>query len=192
MQDKPNGDDLMNTSEIPAFQVLRIGSTPVIRQIIDKMNLIERIDKLSPIKKEDCHLSVGTRIAALMVNQLSERKALYKVDQFYEGQDVELLFGPNVQANDFNDDALGRALDAIYRAGLDHIYWQAVQGVQQTVGTLTWGQLHFDTTSLIYTGEPKEGNPDKTQEKQPLKIVRGHSKDHRPDWPQIKIGMGSR
>lgn len=115
-------------SEIPAMQAFQIGATPVIKQLIDNMQLIECIDKRSPIKKEECHLSVGTRIAALMINQLSERrKALYKVHKFYEKQDVELLFGSNVGADDFNDDALGRALDALYEAGLDKMYWEAAR-----------------------------------------------------------------
>jgi transposase len=167
--------------EIPDFQILRVGSAPVIRQLIDEIDLIERIDKLSPLQAEDCKLSVGTRVAALIINQLTDRKALYKVNEFYESQDVNLLFGPNVQADDFNDDALARALDALYRAGLDKVYWQAAQGAVLASGTISWNQLHFDTTSMIYTGEVKD--------EAPLKIVRGYSKDHRPDLPQIKIGM---
>lgn len=48
------------------------------------------------------------------MNQLSERrKALDRVHKFYEKQDDELLFGPNVDASTFNDGALGRVLDAL-------------------------------------------------------------------------------
>ncbi|MCJ7839522.1 hypothetical protein MUB24_01085 [Lederbergia sp. NSJ-179] len=39
--------------QIPDFQVCRVGSAPVIRQLIDKLGLIDRIDQLSPVKKED-------------------------------------------------------------------------------------------------------------------------------------------
>jgi transposase len=170
--------------EIPDFRAFRVGAAPVIRQLIDEMGLIERIDKISPVKKKECHVSVGTRIAALIVNQLTDRKALYKVEEFYENQDVSLLFGPSMQASDFNDDALSRALDAIYRADLENVYMQAVQGVQQAAADLSWDHLHFDTTSLLYTGESKE-------EDDYLKVVRGYSKVHRADLPQIKIGMGT-
>lgn len=170
--------------QIPDFQVCRVGSAPVVRQLIDKLGLIDRIDQLSPVKKEDCHVSVGTRIAALIINQLTDRKALYKVEEFYERQDVELLFGTERKASDFNDDALGRALDALHSAGLQEVYIQAVQGIREAVSDLSWDHLHFDTTSLVYTGEAKE-------EEDLVKIVRGYSKDHRPDLPQIKIGMGT-
>src|SRR5690606_26190821 len=109
----------------------------------------------SPVKKEDCHVSVGTRIAALIINQLTDRKALYKVEEFYERQDVELLFGTERKASDFNDDALGRALEALHSAGLQEVYIQAVQGIREAVSDLSWDHLHFDTTSLVYTGEAK-------------------------------------
>ncbi|WP_188634366.1 DUF4277 domain-containing protein, partial [Lentibacillus kapialis] len=64
--------------QIPDFQVCRVGAAPVIRQLIEKLGLIDRIDHLSPVKKDVCHVSVGTRIAAIMINQLTDRKALYK------------------------------------------------------------------------------------------------------------------
>lgn len=170
--------------QLPDFEVFRIGATPVIRQIIDRMGIIDRIDMLSPVKKEDCKVSVGTRTAAVIINQLSDRKALYKVEEFYERQDMGILFGSNIKASDFNDDALGRALDALYRADLEKVYIQAVQGILDAVDDLSLDRLHFDTTSMVYTGQAKE-DEDK------LKIVRGYSKDHRHDLPQIKVGMGT-
>lgn len=78
--------------QIPDFQVCHVGAAPVIRQLIEELGLISRIDQLSPVKKDVCHVSVGTRIAAIMINQLTDRKALYKVETFYEWQEFELLF----------------------------------------------------------------------------------------------------
>jgi len=70
--------------QIPDFQVCRVGTAPVVRQLIDKLGLIDRMDQISPVKKEACNVSVGTRIAALIINQLTDRKALCKVKEFYE------------------------------------------------------------------------------------------------------------
>uniref|UniRef100_UPI001BB3596A DUF4277 domain-containing protein n=1 Tax=Siminovitchia terrae TaxID=1914933 RepID=UPI001BB3596A len=69
---------------------------------MDKLGLIDRIDQISPVKKEACNVSVGTCIAALIINQLTDRKALCKVKEFYERQDVELLFGPERKVDAFN------------------------------------------------------------------------------------------
>ncbi|QDI90424.1 IS1634 family transposase [Salicibibacter halophilus] len=176
----------LSPEDLPDIQPVRIGSTPVIRQLMDKMGLIEAIDKLSPVKEKDCNVSVGTRVAAMIINQLSHRKALYRVQEFYQEQDVELLFGPGTKANDFNDDALGRALDALHEAGIEKVCKRAIQAVQAPID-LTWKGLHFDTTSFVYTGQPKN-HPD---EEDILKIVRGYSKDHRPDLPQFKFGLGT-
>lgn len=173
----------LSPKDLPDIQPVRIGSTPVIRQLIDKMGLIEAIDKLSSVKEKDCNVSVGTRVAAMIINQLSHRKALYRVQEFYQEQDVELLFGAGTKASDFNDDALGRALDALHDAGIENVCKAAVQAVQAPID-LTWKGLHFDTTSFVYTGQPKD-------EEDVLKIVRGYSKDHRPDLPQFKLGMGT-
>lgn len=89
------------------------------------MELIARIDKVSPMKKEDCNVSIGTRIAALIINQLTDRKALYKVEEFYEKQGIASPYGTVVETNDFNDDALSRALDAPYKADLSIVMMQA-------------------------------------------------------------------
>ena len=61
---------------VPEFRVFHVSAEPVIRQLIDEMDLIRRIDQRCPIKKEACNLSVGTRHAAMINNQLTNRKAL--------------------------------------------------------------------------------------------------------------------
>ncbi|MEI3612962.1 DUF4277 domain-containing protein [Pseudogracilibacillus sp. SO30301A] len=59
--------------QIPDFQVCRVGAAPIIHQLIEALGLIDRIDQLSPVKKENCKVSVGTRIAAIIINQLTDR-----------------------------------------------------------------------------------------------------------------------
>ncbi|WP_411829800.1 DUF4277 domain-containing protein [Paenibacillus ehimensis] len=45
----------------------------------------------------------------LVINVLSGKDPLCHVKRFYRDQDVELLFGDGVTADDLNDDALARA-----------------------------------------------------------------------------------
>jgi len=40
---------------------------------------------------------------------------LYRLKQFLEGQDIELLLGENIPMCTFSDSNLGRALDALHR-----------------------------------------------------------------------------
>ncbi|MCF8568545.1 DUF4277 domain-containing protein [Alicyclobacillus tolerans] len=51
-------------------------------------------------KCKDCNLSVGTRIKALFINMGADRKALYKVKEFYEKRDAEVLLGEGVCAEE--------------------------------------------------------------------------------------------
>lgn len=54
--------------------------------------------------------------------------------------------------------------------------------MQEAISALSLDRLHIDTTSFVYTGQGSDHL---------LKIMRGYSKDHRPDLPQIKFGMGT-
>lgn len=128
-----------------------------------------------------CKLSPGARIKALVINVLSGKDPLYHVKEFYRDQDVELLFGNGVVADDLNDDALARSLDKLYEA----IPWK----VYSTIALHALSKLNLplrtlqnDTTSMSLSGSyEREGE---------LNIARGHSKDYRPDLKQIVLGLG--
>ena len=53
----------------------------------------------------------------MVLDTLSGRSPLYRLEQFLAGEDAELLLGEHVDAHDFNDTNLGRSLDAIFKAG---------------------------------------------------------------------------
>ncbi len=115
------------------------------------------------------------------------RKPLYKVQEFYEEQDVELLFGEGITASDFNDDALGRALDVLHDADIETLYtalaMSTIQSLKMTAQFDGFLPIHSDTTSLSLYGE----YPDQDD----IEIVRGYSKDHRPDLKQMLFGLST-
>ncbi|EQD60840.1 transposase, partial [mine drainage metagenome] len=75
------------------------------------------------------------------------REALYRVEQFYAGHDLERLFGPGISAHDFNDDALGRALDKLSAAGPKRVF-STLAFHALTVQEIPWDAVHGDTTSV--------------------------------------------
>ncbi|MCL6626284.1 MAG: DUF4277 domain-containing protein [Alicyclobacillus shizuokensis] len=149
----------------------RLGSGPIWSWMIDQLDWVNMVDSLVKVAPEDCRLSVGQRVKALLVNILTDRKALYKVQEFYDEYDVELLVGKDVAPDALNDDALGRALDAIHRAGIDAVL-SAASFSALDFASVPLDHLHADTTSMSFFGEYQEGCH--------LKITRGYSKDHRP------------
>jgi transposase len=133
---------------------------------------------------KQCKLSPGTRLLALILAVLFDRTALYRVEQVFAHQDLPVLFGPEVAASDFNDDALGRALDklAAAPAGPATVFTTITARIWSHEG-IPLGHLHGDTSAVAVYGQYRgDGSPTE------LHIVRGHSKEHRPDLPQIGLG----
>ena len=80
------------------------GASALIKALCDELDLAGVIDGAVRWDPAQCKLSPGTRIVALVVNTLVHRRPLYRVEEFYAGQDVALLFGPGVRADDFTYD----------------------------------------------------------------------------------------
>ncbi len=101
------------------MRFFRAGPASLIARLCDVLKIAEIIDAVVDWDPIQCHLSPGTRVKALIINLLVDREALYHVERFYEHQDLEVLFGAGyqIQAEDFNDDALGRALDKLFASG---------------------------------------------------------------------------
>ncbi|MCL6600472.1 MAG: IS1634 family transposase [Alicyclobacillus macrosporangiidus] len=160
----------------------KVEVAPVFAELIRRLKWVERIDEMVSVKPEDCRVSVGMRVKALLLNILTDRKALYRVQRFYERQDIELLLGPGISAEALNDDALGRALDALARTGVDRVFTElALLALDHCEIPLE--HLHFDTTSISVYGAYEDAHE--------LGITYGYSKDHRPDLKQFIFGLGT-
>lgn len=105
---------------IDALRSFVIGSSPIFAHLLDWLQWGQMID--NHVGRGEHKVSVGTRTNALLINIATDRKALYKVAEFYEKMDTELLFGDGVTAADLNDDALGRALDILHDADIEGLY----------------------------------------------------------------------
>ncbi|WP_127586918.1 IS1634 family transposase [Paenibacillus koleovorans] len=156
------------------------GPTVLMDRLCREIELEETLNELLAWDSKRCNLSPGARIKALILNVLSGKDPLVHVERFYRDQDVELLFGAGVTADDLNDDALARALDKLHEATPWKVYSTLAIRAMRKLG-LPIGVLHNDTTSMSLHGA--------YEEEADLKIVHGHSKDHRPDLKQIMLGL---
>jgi len=176
---------------IADMQHFIMGASAMWSKLIDQFGWVEFIDNAA--KRDDCKLSVGTRLKAILINIGTDRKALYKIQEFYEKRDTEVLLGEGVSASDLNDDALGRALDVLYELDMVTVYpqieWHTarqLKGLDQFDDLLPF---HSDTTSISLTGDyPGQSDIDGEGEDD-FRITRGYSKDHRPDLKQIIFGL---
>jgi len=162
-----------------------MGASPIFANLLEWLQWGQMID--DHVGPGDYKVSIGTRTNALLINIATDRQALYKISEFYEKMDTELLFGDGVTAADLNDDALGRALDILHDADIESLYPKLALSTLEKLKVMNsfdgFIPIHSDTTSLSLYGE----YPDQED----LEIVRGYSKDHRPDLKQIVFGLST-
>lgn len=162
----------------------------LISSVIDKIGLIDKVDKhLSVSAKHGAKITMGQRIAAMILNGLGfMNDRLYMFPEFLENKPVDRLFGPGVTPDQFNDDALGRCLDAISDYGVTRLFSQLAFEIGAE-HKLFGHTAHFDTTSLTVFGSYEE--QDELAVKNDFKVTYGYSKDHRPDLKQMVLNLAT-
>jgi len=88
----------------------------------------------------------------LIMDTITGRSPLYKLEKSLAQQDMELLFGRDIPVEKLNDDVVGRRMDALCDAGTGLILTAvAVNAVRRY--ELERGCVHHDTTSLTVYGD---------------------------------------
>lgn len=169
------------SEEVSKMTVYPAGASAVVAALCDALRIPEIINATVPWEAAQCHLSPGLRVKAMLINILVHRTALWRVERFYEHQDIKVLFGDQpVQPGELNDDALARALDKLAMVDLSLLFSSIALQAAMT-HDVDLSQLHCDTTSISVQGAYEdEGN---------LLVTFGHSKDMRPDLKQFLVGL---
>jgi transposase len=168
MEDKDEDIGISNT-----------GFLPIVSAYAARIGLVEEIDRLLHCQME---VSPGRVVLALILDALSGRSALFRLEQFFKDKDVEHLLGEDIPRSKLNDDTLGRVLDRLSDAGSNTVLGSVVMKVMKSFD-LDLSHVHHDTTShkvygdyLLYEWEGHD---------HPFVITHGFSKDHRPDLKQL-------
>lgn len=167
--------------QLEAMVSIAAGPSQLIAALCDEIGLESIINSAVEWHPSYCKVSPGSQVKAMVINILCSRMPLYRVSEFYQEQDIELLLGAEIKAKDLNDDALGRTLDRLYEAQSWKVYSELALTVLRQLG-LPLDILHSDTTSFSVQGD--YANQDD------LKVTYGYNKDGRPDLKQIVIGLG--
>ena len=93
------------------------GAPNLMAHLCKELDIARFINHMVTWDDRQWKVSPGTLITALVINILVHRRPLYRVERFYEAMDMPLLFEEDIQAQDLNDDALGRALDRLAEIG---------------------------------------------------------------------------
>jgi transposase len=151
---------------------------PIVKAYAEKIGLVQTIDRMVGTQME---LNPGLAVLAMVLDTLSGRTPLYRLTEFFEEKDTELLLGTAVDPELFCDHNVGRSMDQIYGAGTQKIFSQLAHNAL-TVFEIDARRLNFDTTSVNVFGDYDLVDP-------PFDITYGYSKDHRPDLKQFIVSM---
>lgn len=173
------------------LQSQRLDHLGIVAGICDEIGLSEAID--GQIKDKGRKVSVGQAVKAMILNGLGfVSRPLYLSPEFFHNKPVELLVGKDIEADDLNDDCLGRALDQLFNQGVTEVFAVVSAKAFQVFGIETQ-YAHLDSTSLGLHGEYEEPDPsvpnEETNEPIPIHITYGYSRDHRPDLKQAMVSL---
>jgi len=164
--------------ELEAYQVQHL---PIIKAYADKLGLVGLINHFIPTQME---IDAGTIVLGLVLDTLSGRSPLYRLEEFFTHQDTELLLGKALPAAAFNDDQVGRVLDRLYDFGTLRIFTACAVRAAAQFG-LERRYVHFDTTSCSVYGDYQV---DECQDV-PFTLTYGYSKEKRPDLKQFVLSL---
>ena len=176
--------------EKQGIQSQRLDHLGIVAGICNEIGLIEVLDE--QIEDTGRKVSVGQAVQAMILNGLGfVSRPLYLTPEFFHNKPVDLLVGEGLEAQDLNDDCLGRALDKLFGHGVTELF-TAVSARAMRVFNLETHYAHLDSTSFGLHGtyesdeRQEEGSDD---EPVPIEVTYGYSRDHRPDLKQVMVSL---
>jgi transposase len=161
----------------------RLGPLPLINTFIDRLQLDARLNRFVP-SSERVKLPYATALGVLLRSLLVEREPIYRQAEIV-ATFTPSAFGLNqLQAQNFRDDAVGRALDELFDADRGGLLTDVVVATTTEFG-VKLDELHNDSTTISFTGQYADASGRSIRGKQAPFVTRGFSKDHRPDLKQL-------
>jgi transposase len=155
--------------EIEAYQVHHL---PLVKAYADTIGLVEVITELVPSERA---VDPGTMGLGLVLDTLSGRRPLSRLEEVFAPQDTELRLGQALPAQAFNDATVGRRLARLDEIGTMKRF-TAWAGRADTLFGLDKRPVHVDTTSMSVYGDyalPEDREV-------PFTSTQGYSQDKRP------------
>ena len=149
-----------------------------------EIGIAKIIDDAHPKQSLDKHISYGKLVEAMILNGLGfVGRTLHMYPEYFAERPVERLLGKGIKAEHINDDALGRCLDQLYETGVSDLYQTLSAHVVKHLNLPCEG-LNLDSTSIHV-----DGNYEHNGDSKAVRIVRGYSRDHRPELNQVVLNL---
>ncbi len=124
LQENKTWRDIMKSPLSKPLEITEANYLPISRSIIRRIQLEETIDRLVP---SEMRVSVSQIVSGLVLDALSGRTPLFRLQESFGTQDQELLFGGKPPAGTFSDHNVGRVLDKVFQTGTTKIFSEIAQ-----------------------------------------------------------------
>lgn len=161
------------------YETQRIDHHGIVTGISREIELVETIDQ--KVGQTGRKVSCGEGVLAMVQNALGfSSRALYLMPDYLHNKPIDLLIRPGLEAEDFNDDSLGRCLDDLYARGVTEVFASVASKALSVYG-IEHKFVHLDSSSFHLHGENDVDAPGEEM----VSITHGYSRDHRPDLKQV-------
>jgi transposase len=176
----------MITQLLETLRIERLDDIPLLLAQLQRMQLARLLDQHYPTDPHWAGQLTFGEVAAVWLAQLVSTgdHRLCQLEGWAE-QRLDMLsacLGKPVRALDFHDDRLADMLDALADADTWATFEQELNASLVRVYQLPTARVRVDTTTARTFAAPDAGHQ---------LFQFGHSKDHRPDLPQIKVALAT-
>jgi hypothetical protein len=100
----------------PESAVYPVQHLPIIKAYADQLGLVSLINHYVPTEMD---VDAGTIVLGLVLDTLSGRSPLYRLEEFFAHQDTELLLGKALPPHAFTDDRSYAVVESRIKTGIE-------------------------------------------------------------------------
>jgi transposase len=178
--------DTPPTARSGPFQLAsqRLGPLPVVNHFLARLGLHRLLAEYLPAEDRRVKLAPATAIGVVVRNLVLHREPVYAIADWAAPFEPALLGLAADEVRLLNDDRVGRMLARLFDADRASLLTRLLLDTI-TEFDIDTSRLHTDTTSIRFAGTYPDADRRTRGGKPTPAIVRGHSKDHRPDLKQL-------
>lgn len=161
-----------------------VGPLPLLNRFLERLKIERFFGELVPAGDRRQKLVPAVGLGVLLRNILLARQPLYGLAEWANRFEPALLGLTAEAPQSFNDDRVGRCLDALFRCDRSTLMTEIVVHAVEEFD-LQLRELHNDSTTVTFTGQYAQADGQPARGHPTHRITHGINKDFRPDLKQL-------
>lgn len=175
--------EILTNQEVTTKNLDHLG---LIAGMCDEIGLVSTIDQEAGQQAFNKSLTYGEVVKCMILNGLGfVGRTLYLYSEYFEDKPLDLLFEKDLDSKQIDNNVLGRTLDKLFEIGVNELFTKIALSAINTLG-IEVRSLHLDSTSFHVDGEYTVSEEDDVER---IGIVKGYTRDHRPDLKQVILQL---